>query len=111
MLKILGFSGPLRIGCNNRATASGGDDFVAVEAETSNISQRAGKPSAVRRAQAFARILDHNQSKFAGQRYDGIHVGGMAQDVNWQDRPHPPAGPTIVQLAVRNATVFSEEIR
>src|ERR1700722_10241161 len=64
--KVLGFSGPVRIGCNNRTTASGGDDFVAVEAETSNISQRAGEPSAVRRAQAFARILDHNQSKFAG---------------------------------------------
>jgi hypothetical protein len=39
----------------------------------------------------LARVLDDRQAMAPGQRLEGRHLGGVAEDVNRQQRPRAPA--------------------
>src|SRR5579864_6816533 len=76
----------IRIVGGDGATAAGGDDLVAVEAESGEPREAAGGPPLVAAAEGFRRILDDREAELAGEGIERLHIDGMTEGVHRHDR-------------------------
>ena len=99
-----------RIFRHHHAAAAGGHDLVAVEAETGQTPKAAGRSAAIAGAQGFRRVLDYRKIELCGDRQQRIQIGRMAEHVNREDRPDPPAAAWIAQHTAGPAALAFQKV-
>ena len=106
-------AGPISQGLvvgDDHAPAAGGDDLVAVEAEAGQAAFSPHQPALVPGPQGLGGVLDEGQAVLLGRLTDGVQVDRVAQEVDRQDGPDPPAGGLVVDAPVFYPAVLVEKV-
>ena len=67
------------------AAFAGGDLFVRVKREDAVLTHSACRFAFVRCTEGFAGIFDNGETVFTRHCVDGVHVGGLTEDVDGED--------------------------
>src|SRR5262249_3836679 len=85
--------GPFLVRGRHHATLARDDVLGHVEAERTQVAERAGVAAVVERFDGVGTVLDYLQAVSVGEVADRLHVAGPAGEVDGEDRPRPRRDP------------------
>src|ERR1700722_16733933 len=77
--EILRLLSPSLVVCDEHPATAGGDDLIAVVAETGDIPQTPHGVPFVRGTQTLGCVFNYFQTKFLRYREDGVQIDGMTE--------------------------------
>src|SRR2546423_5093921 len=98
--QLLRFAGPRFVRRNDHSATAGRNELVPIEAETSDVAERADAAIPIKRTEAFRCVFNHAQSVLARYIQDWIEIDGMTEDMDGEDRAHSPSCFPVDQLFI-----------